>query len=378
MMCRQSLQNASLIAFWWIVMASVPFLSGFGPPRVVDQIYTPSTRLTVGETEEWLALNEPPALSAKASLLYDMDADRLLFAQNADGALPIASLTKLMTALLILETGDLQAEVVVQASDLVGGTSMQLIPGEVATVETLLYGLLIPSGNDAAMALARHNAGSAEAFVEQMNARAAALNLRQTHFVNPHGLDAEGHLSSAMDLLTVVRLLWDYPLFREIVATVQSTVQGHRLQNTNELLGIYPGVNGIKTGTTDAAGQCLIAGFLEEGHQVIAIVLGSSDRYSDMRALYAHYQETYHWIVGDINRFSILNRLYDPNGRIWYLRTGAVAPTVLLPTVQGNQLVPYRRLALATNQPWQSGMQVGVIEWQLGNQVVGTQPLYLW
>jgi len=370
--------NISLARSWWFLLMSLPFLSGFGPPRLVDRIYTPSTQITVGEVEGWLAVSQAPTLSASAFLLYDLDADRVIFGKDRDVALPVASLTKLMTALLVLEAGALQSEVVVQASDLVGGASMQLVPGEVISVENLLWGLLIPSGNDAAMALARHNAGSVDAFVTRMNERAAALSLAETHFVNPHGLDANGHVSSVDDLLTLVRLVWDYPLFREIVAVAQITVQGHFLQNTNQFLDIYPGANGIKTGTTDAAGQCLIAGFQQDGHQVIAIVLGSTDRYSDMRALYEHYQDTYQWVRSDTSSFSILNRLYDQNGQLWYLRTDSVTPMTLLPTVAATQLTPYRRVEIATDQLWQRGLQVGVLEWHLNNQVVGTQPLFFW
>ncbi len=371
-------RTPSAIPIWWLLIIAFPLLVGFGPPRLLDQIYTPSQQIGVGETTAWLTFNRPPQRSASAYLLYDSDADRILFAHNSTMTLPIASLTKLMTALLVLEQGDLQAEVVVQASDLVGGTAMQLVPGEVITVEDLLWGMLIPSGNDAATALARHLAGSVDAFVAEMNSRAAALGLQQTHFVNPHGLDAEGHLGSVADLLVLVRHNWDYPLFRQIVSTEQISVNGHLLKNTNQLLNSYPGTNGVKTGTTDAAGQCLVAGIQQDGHQVFVIILGSSDRYSDVRALYEQYNEDYRWVTGDLDRFSILDRLYDANGRLWYLHATAAPPTVFLPVVGREQLYAYRRLDQPIAQPWQAGMQVGVVEWHLGDVVVGTQPLYLW
>jgi D-alanyl-D-alanine carboxypeptidase len=363
---------------WLLSLLSLPLLTGFGPPRLVDQVYAPTQQVYVGETTAWLAMQQLPARSASAHLLYDMDADRLLFAKNADQALPVASLTKLMTALLVLEQGNLETEVVVQASDLVGGTSMQLVPGEVISVENLLWGMLIPSGNDAATALARHTSGSVEAFAERMNQRAAQLGLTASHFVNPHGLDADGHVSSANDLLRLVQLLWDYPLFRQIVATPQATVNGHLLQNTNQFLGLYSYTNGIKTGTTDNAGQCLVAGMLHDGHQVVVIVLGSSDRYQDVLALYEHYQQHYTWVSGNLNQLSVLNRLYDTTGKLWYLRSMDAPPTVFLPAVEGNQLAAYRRITAPVDQPWQSGMQIGVVEWHLGEVVVATQPLYLW
>jgi len=368
----------SAILGWWLLLFAFPLLVGFGPPRLLDQVYTPSQQVGVGEAAAWLTVNRAPPLSASAYLVYDSDADRVLFAHNSTAAVPVASLTKLMTALLVLEAGDLQAEVIVEANDLVGGTSMQLIPGELITVEDLLWGMLIPSGNDAATALARHVSGSVDAFVIEMNRRAATLGLQQTHFVNPHGLDADGHLSSAADLLVLVQQNWDYPLFRQIVSTAQVNINGHLLTNTNQLLGSYPNTNGIKTGTTDAAGQCLVVGIQADGHQVITIILGSSDRYSDARALYEQYRENYRWVVGDPNRFSILDRLYDTNGRLWYLRATAAPPTVLLPVIGREQLYAYRRLDQPMAEPWQSGIQVGVVEWRLGDAIVGTQPLYLW
>lgn len=363
---------------WLLALLSLPLLTGFGPPRLVDQVYTPTRQVYIGETTPWLATQQLPALSATAQLLYDVDADQVLFARNADTPLPMASLTKLMTALLVLEQGNLQAQVVVQASDLVGGTAMQLVPGEVISVENLLWGMLIPSGNDAATALARHSSGSVEAFVAQMNERAVQLGLTASHFANPHGLDAAGHVSSANDLLRLVQLLWDYPLFRQIVGTAQATVNGHLLQSTNQLLGVYPDINGIKTGTTDNAGQCLVAGMLHDGHQVVAIVLGSNDRYQDVRALYEHYRQYYAWVGGDLHQLSVLNRLYDAHGKLWYLRLVDAPPTVFLAVVEQNQLAAYRRITAPTDQPWQSGMQIGVVEWHLGEVVVATQPLYLW
>ncbi|MEZ4614061.1 MAG: D-alanyl-D-alanine carboxypeptidase family protein [Caldilineaceae bacterium] len=308
------------------------------------------------------AVTAPATLSAAAYLLYDLDANQVIFAENADLALPVASLTKLMTALLVLESGDLQSETTIQGSDLVGGTSMGLVPGEVVTVEDLLWGMLIPSGNDAVTALARHIGGSVPTFVDQMNARATTLGLRKTHFVNPHGLDAENHLSSANDLLILVKQNWDFPLFREIVGTAQTTVGRHQLQNTNELLDTYLGTNGIKTGTTDLAGQCLVAGFERNGHQVFAIVLGSTDRYQDMRALHQQYTVGYSWVTGETASISILDRLYTADGQRWYLRTSDLAPSLLLHAVEVSGCVPiaawpFLQICLADGYAsWRDGM----------------------
>jgi D-alanyl-D-alanine carboxypeptidase (penicillin-binding protein 5/6) len=329
--------------------------------------------------QQWYTLQQPPALSAKAFLLYDLNAAQTLYQQQADVALPPASLTKLMTALLVLEADRLNEQVTVRGSDLVGGATMGLQVGERLTVAELLRGLLIPSGNDAATALARHSGGSVAAFVEQMNQRGQQLGLTQTHFVNPHGLDAPGHVTSATDLLTITRQVLAYPLAQEIVATSAATVAGHRLRNTNELLTTYPGANGVKTGTSDAAGQCLIASIAEEGQRVLIILLGSQDRYQDARALYGHYREHYQWVTGNPNQLGLLNRLYDHTGNLWYLRTVGAPPPLLLHPWQTDLLTSFRHLRLPpADQPWQAGLEVGVLEWRFGGTIIGRQALVLW
>lgn len=355
------------------------FLCGFGPPRLVDRTILPTQRLTASEIAQLSQQQQLPTLTAKAWLLYDVDADKTLYARNADQALPPASLTKLMTALLVLETNDLTATVTIQGADLIGGSSMNLQVGETLTVEQLLWGLLTVSGNDAAAALARHTAGSVKAFVEQMNQRAMALGLKQTHFVNPEGNDVAQHVTSANDLLVLARKDWAFPLFQKIVGTTDITVAGHDLHNTNELLGKFPGANGIKTGTTDNAGECLVASIMHNRHQVLSIVLGSTDRYSDTMALDAAYQANYRWIDGNLNEVSVLNRVYAPDGSLWHLRATGIPPTLLVRRGDAATLQTYRLLQLPpASQPWQSGMTVGVIEWRLGDQLITTQPLLLW
>lgn len=373
----QPVRNRTLL-YWGFGLSLLPFLTGFGPPQLVDRIYVPTQRVKVGELQQWTA-HPPPTVSAEAFLLYDVDANQFLLNQNIHAALPPASLTKLMTALLVLEQAELTASVTVESSDLVGDASMGLRAGESLTLEQLLWGLLIPSGNDAAMALARHVGGSVANFVVLMNERAQALGLAETHFVNPHGLDAAGHTSSAADLLTLTQQLWRYPLFRQIVATSETEVAGHLLQNTNELLTVDSNANGIKTGTTDLAGQCLVAGITHEGHQLFVIVLNSRDRYADTQALNAYYRANYTWLDSQQVELTVLNRIYTATGDTWYLRPEGQSGAWLVRPTDRVRLRSFRRLHLpSTDQPWQSGMPVGVLEWWLDDIVIGTQPLVLW
>lgn len=364
---------------WLLAALCLSLLTGFGPPKLVDREGVGRERLTVGELRAWAEAARQPEVSAHAWLLYDVDAGRVLAAANADAALPPASLTKLMTALLVLEHGRLESEVAIRPEDipteLAGGTTMGLSAGETLMAQDLLWGLLIPSGNDAALALARHVAGNVDDFVAQMNARAAELGLRNTHFVNPHGFDGPDHVSSAADLLTLTKQLLAYPLFRSIVATKQIEVAGHALLNTNELLGVLPGADGIKTGTTPAAGECLVASITLDGHQVIVIVLGSQDRYGDVQTLLDYYRANYAWVRGDAGELAVMNRIYGEEGEVWHLAAQGDAPETLLPRWGGQQLESVRIIDAKDAREFRKGAEVGALEWRVGDAILGMQPL---
>ena len=361
------------------------FTLGFTPPTLVDREAAPTQRRTLGQLRQLAQFQQTPAVASRAYLVYDAQADATLMAVNPDTPLAQASLTKLMTALLVLEReaaepGFLQSTVRIQPSDLVGGATMGLVSGESLTVEELLWGLLIPSGNDAATALARHTSGSVDGFVATMNRRAAELGLTQTQFANPEGLDAPGHHTSARDLLTLTQADWAFPLFRRIVGTASASVAGHALQNTNELVGSYAGVNGVKTGTTDVAGQCLVVSLERDGRQRLAVILGSRDRYADARTLLAQADLFFSWSANPAasGRLTALDRMVGAEGKVWLLRPLGDAPDVLLPRWQRQDLQHYRRLDLPPlMESWQPGLTAGVLEWRLAGQVVGTQVLVL-
>lgn len=364
------------------------FLCGFGPPTIVDRDVAPRQRYTVGQLRRiQLAQRPPPDISAVSVLVYDVESGRELMEKAAHLQVSPASLAKLMTALLVLERDHLSERVTIRQSDLIGGATMGLNAGKELSVEELLWGLLIPSGNDAAMALARHHAGQVEAFVEQMNLRAGDLGMHDTLFQNPNGFDADGQVSSARDLLTLVKVLWEYPLFREIVGTSTATVANRELQSTNRLLGSFPGVNGVKTGTTHGSGQSLIAGVEENGHQLFALVLGSVDRYHDMRLVLQAVQGNYSWVPLRMPwRPTALDRLFDTQGERWYLRADGINVNpaaieagpffeALLASWDRRELQVFRRLDPPPSGMWTTGMPAGVLEWRLGDTLVATQRL---
>ncbi|HMA35105.1 MAG TPA: D-alanyl-D-alanine carboxypeptidase family protein [Chloroflexia bacterium] len=225
----------------------------------------------------------PPQIGAKAAIVVEYPSGRILYAKNAHQRLPEASTTKTMTALLVLQRIAVTDVVTATADDLVGESSMGLVEGETQTVHDLLYGLLLPSGNDAAMALARTvgsglkdppDAGPVDRFVALMNRQAQQMGLQDSHFMNPHGLDDPNHYSSAYDLASITWYDLHNPTFNEVVSQVFHTVPGHGLRNTNEMLTRYPGADGVKTGMTDAAGNCLITSATRDGRRLIAVVLG--------------------------------------------------------------------------------------------------------
>lgn len=337
-------------------------------------------RLTVGQLRQMEQAGRPPeSITAQAVLVYDVDADRILIQHNPGAARAPASLAKLMTALLILEKGGLEQRVVVEREDLVGESTMGLSAGELLTAEELLWGLLIPSGNDAALALARHHSGRVETFVQRMNQRAQALGLAQTAFANPHGFDETGQITSAQDMLTLTRLLWDSPLFRQIVGTQSVTVAGHPLVSTNQLLGTFPSANGVKTGTTFAAGQNLIAGIDRNGHQLFAVILGSQDRYLDAQTLAVAANNSFAWAnLGSGPRLTALDRVYDADQKRWFVRAEGETPALFLPAWERQRLSPFRRLQLPPPGLWSAGASAGVLEWRMGEEVVATQQLVLY
>lgn len=271
--------------------------TGFGPPGLVPSSSTqdPLQAYQVPAVQRMAA----PPIGAAAAIVVDEQTGQVLFASDERRRLPMASTTKIMTALLALERGQ-PAQMVkprITAADMPGSSLMGLVPGEQLPLSDLLYGLLLPSGNDAAIAIAEAVGGSEAGFVELMNRRAAELGLANTRFANPHGLDAPGHYTTAADLAQLTRIALRQRAFAEIVATREKTVQGkatYRLRNTNPVLG-QPGVEGVKTGHTDLAGACLVTVVRRDGHRVVTVVLNSPDYGAESLTLAEHAFSGYVW-----------------------------------------------------------------------------------
>jgi len=227
-----------------------------------------------------------PDCSAGASILVCADTGAVLCEHNADEPMLIASTTKIMTALVVLENAAPEDPVVIsRESTLVEGSSMYLREGETYTVEQLLYGLMLCSGNDAADALARHVAGDISAFSDLMNAKARELGMISSSFQNPHGLDAEGHYSTARDLATLMCAAMALPEFVKIVSTRSYSLNGLTYVNHNKLLWQYEGMLGGKTGYTMAAGRILVTCARREGLTLVCVTIADPDDWNDHIAL---------------------------------------------------------------------------------------------
>lgn len=238
--------------------------------------------------------------SANGIVVLDMDSGVYLFKRNAEELLAPASITKIMTALIAVETYGLE-DIVTVRTLMHDGQTMGLVAGEKITIENLLLGALIHSGNDAAYALADYYPGGVEKFIEAMNKKATALHLDNTHFTNPVGFDDPGHRTTPMDLSRLASVALSNKIIAKMVAIPQITISDvthtyfHSLKNVNDLLGKIPGVGGIKTGWTEEAGENLVTLVERNGHRVIIVLLKSKDRFGETSRLIDWIYSCYRW-----------------------------------------------------------------------------------
>ena len=235
------------------------------------------------------------ALSAEKAILLDGKTGRVLYEKNAHSQSLIASTTKIMTALVVCEQCNVLDRVRIPREAVgIEGSSMYLKEGEVLTVQDLLYGMMLHSGNDAAVALAIYCGGTVEGFAQLMNDKARLLGLRNTHFVNPNGLDAPDHYSSAADLAVLSAYAMENPIFAKTVSTKSVRAGERYLTNHNKLLWRVEGANGVKTGYTKAAGRILVSGAMRQGRQLIAVTINAPDDWNDHAVLLEQGFSGYH------------------------------------------------------------------------------------
>ena len=241
----------------------------------IDELWT--------EIENSNTKTDEPSLNSRAAIVFDRTSKTVIWGKSIDEKRAMASTTKIMTAILVLEYGNLseQIEVCKKAAN-IGGSRLGLHEKDKVTLKDLLYGLMLRSGNDAAVQIAIHLGGSIEGFAEMMNAKAKELGLKNTSFVTPHGLDDQNHYTTAYELAVLTDYALNIKEFAQIVNTKTATIyingNSTTINNTNELLGYLNGVDGVKTGFTNNAGRCLVTSTTRNNWQIISVVLGADTK----------------------------------------------------------------------------------------------------
>ncbi|MGB8712483.1 MAG: D-alanyl-D-alanine carboxypeptidase family protein [Onishia taeanensis] len=327
----------------------------------------------------------PPSLAASSWILMDADTGEVLVSHNADERLPPASLTKLMTAYLVeheLSRGNIARDDQVLVSEKAwrtGGSRMFIQEGSQVSVDQLLKGVIIQSGNDASVALAEHIAGGESAFADLMNQQADRMGMVNTHFANATGLPHEDHYSSAHDLSLLARhIINDYPEQYKVYAEKEYTYNDIRQPNRNRLLWRDSSVDGLKTGHTEAAGYCLVASAKRDDMRLISVVMGTNS--DEARAQESQKLLSYGF------RFYETMELY-PQGavlatpRIWggeknTLRLGVDREVrMTVPRGRGEELAARLNLPASIDAPVEAGERLGTLEIKLGDEVIGERPL---
>ncbi len=239
--------------------------------------------------------------SARAAVVMDVNSNRILYSKNMDEKLAMASTTKIMTALVAIESGRLDEKVTIsKRASYMEGSSIYLREGEVHTVNDLLYAIMLRSGNDAATAVAEHIGGSAEGFAEMMNKKAREIGANNTRFANPHGLDAEGHYTTARDLALITSYALKNPLFSTIVSSKKKVMEGPPSENwdrvminKNKMLWQFDGGDGVKTGFTKKAGRCLVSSATRDGMRLVCVVLNCGPMWDESSALLEYTFKNY-------------------------------------------------------------------------------------
>ena len=313
-------------------------------------------------------------ISAEKAIVMDAVTGRVLYSLNADSQSLIASTTKIMTAYVICRRCNVLDRVRIPKEAVgVEGSSMYLREGEVLTVQELLYGLMLHSGNDAAVALAIYCGGTLEGFVDLMNEYAAALGLKGTHFSNPHGLDAPDHYSTATDLAVLAAQAMKDPIFSMTVSTKTVSAGERFLRNHNKLLWQLQGAEGVKTGYTKAAGRILVSSVSRNGRRLVAVTINAPDDWSDHALLMEHAFKNYQ-VKCVVSSWEVLGVIEVAGGEMGYVEL--IADSDFLYSLGKNDQVSIELPGLGfVYAPVCAGQRAGEAKICVNGNQVGSVPL---
>lgn len=290
----------AMLVFIFVASSALAITGQIPVPELFDQLNTKSAK-TFPPVPVLSAESSFPTLSAQGVIATDLDSGITLYEKNADAELLPASTTKIVTALVSLDAYKLDQVLTVGRGASVDGQKMGLFVGEKMKFENLLYGLLVYSANDAAMTLAQNYTGGYPAFIDAMNAKAKDLSMTNSRFDNPVGLDTSVQRSTAKDLIRASEVAMRNPVFAKVVGTKNIVVSdesgksSYKLGNINELLGVVPGILGVKTGWTENARENLVTYIERDGHKIMIALLGSQDRFGETKELIDWVFSSYKW-----------------------------------------------------------------------------------
>ena len=312
----------------------------------------------------------PPSISASSAILMDAESGRVLYEKDAHSRRLIASTTKLMTALVAVEsTPRLDKVITVKPEYQAEGSSMYLKVGEELTLKELLYGMLLQSGNDAALTVAGGCAGTVETFVKWMNQWAEDIGMSNSHFVNPNGLDDEAHYSTAYDMALLGREVLKNEVLREIMSTRSITVAGRSLTNHNKLLWQYEGCEGMKTGYTMAAGRTLVSCATRNGQTLICVTLHDPDDWDDHKALLDYGFEN--WPAHPLTRMGKTFRMVPVVGSLLPWVPVVVESELVYPLTAKERVRVKVSLPEQAEAPIRKGTVAGKLTFMVGEEMVG-------
>lgn len=316
--------------------------------------------LIMGSVKYTHAQEEAPTFYARHVYVMDNTTGRCLYEKKGYDKTAMASTTKIMTAIIVLENGDLNNITTVSAKAAsTDGSVMHLKKNEKISVNDLLFGLLIKSGNDAAVALAEAVSGSVEEFCKLMNAKAKALGANDTHFTSPHGLDNEEHYTTARDLAVIASYAMKNDTFRQIVSTKTTSVNGHYLSNTNDLLWSAEGVEGIKTGYTGNAGRCIVLFINKNDIQLIGVLLGcetSEQRSADGKSMANYFPGNYS-VCNVLEAGAVIDTVKSIKSKTAYVPVIVKAPVTLCLSQKELADINFRKELLPE---YQAGVREGI------------------
>lgn len=324
-------------------------------------------------------------ISSPSAVVICNESGRILYNKNAKEQRKMASLTKMMTAILLVENCEMNEQITIdKRACYIGGSEAGIKPNDTITAENLLYGMLLPSGNDCAMAIGYHIGGSIENFAAMMNKKAKELGLEDTNFENPHGLDSENHYTSAYSMALISRYALSYKKIRDVAATKEATVNlgsfTKQLRNTNSLLRTYDKADGGKTGFTNGANRCLVASASENNLKLIAVVLGSetsSMRFNDAKAILEDTFSKYK--LYDISNFLniYINIPIVKGTNINYIDTFKDTKKIALTEDEYSKIYVSENFIDKIQAPMNAGTYIGTYTVSIEDEILYTKDFYL-